>query len=985
MALGPFAEALALLGAAASLGGTWAALRARARRARAALEDSEARFRHLTALSADWFWETDADYRISWLSGGAATEALFGGAAVHGRRFWEIPGLEVSPRALVAHLERLQGVDARLPLFDFELVNRSAPGGPRVHTVLGRPRHDAAGRLLGYRGVGRDVTERRRAESALREAKERLELALEGSGAILWDYDVAGGRVHVGGSAAPALLGGTARMLPIAQVLAMIHPEDLPAVRSAALAALKGERAEFAAEFRMRAPSGEWVWLLARAKVTGRDAASGRALRMSGTHLDITARKRAEQALADAEARYRALVELAPDGVIVTCGGVIEYANPAAARLLGVASPEALLGERFESFVHPQARARYCERRDYLAAGPGKVGFEERRLRRADGGEAVAEIAAVSFLERGRLVIQTVLRDVTEARAARLALAERERRFRDVVEASGEYVWETDREWRYTYLSSRVEALFGYLRHEMLGRRAADFMPLPEARSRERWFAERLAHPAPFRGVEMRALTKAGRPLWLSLNGVPVFDAAGRLAGYRGTAADVSDRRLAEERIEYLATRDALTGLPNRRLLAERAAQALGAAARERARVALLVVDLDRFQLVNDSLGHAAGDALLRAVAERLSGTLRREDTLARAGGDEFVLLWNRPGEGAGAATVAQRILAILARPFTVEGRTLGVSASIGIAVYPEDGRDFAQLLKNAHAAMHHAKRTARGGFRFFSPELDARAAERLALENELREALARGELDLYWQPVMRAGAPGTLVGAEALARWRRPREGYVAPERFVAVAEETGLIRALGEWALARALAQIGAWRRRLAPELWFALNVSAAELAQGEAFVERLAAALAQHGVPGHCLELEVTERVLVAELERNVETLRRVGELGVRVAIDDFGTGYSSLAYLRRLPVNKLKIDRAFTREIARNADDAAIVAAIAAMARALRLDLVAEGVETEAQLERLRALGCNEWQGHLAGEPLSAVDFERLASRRAHAAG
>jgi diguanylate cyclase (GGDEF)-like protein/PAS domain S-box-containing protein len=983
---GALAEALSLVAGAASLAGAWALLRRRGRRAGEALRASEERFRHLTALSADWFWETDADYRISWMSGGAATEALFGDARVYGRRFWEIPGVEIEPRALVAHLERLHRVEARLPLFDFELVNRAAPGGPRIHTVLGRPRHDAAGRFLGFRGVGRDITERRCAEIALREAKERLELALEGSGAILWDYDVAAGGVYLSGGWSRRLGGGgEAGRFAVEELRARVHPDDLPAVQEAAREVLRGERAEYAVEHRVRADSGEWVWLLSHGKVTQRDRATGRALRMTGTNLDITARKRAEQAAREAEARYRALIELAPDGVVVSGDGLIEYANPAAARLLGVDSPAPLLGASFESFVHPDELARFRERRAYLQAGPGKLDYEPRRLLRPDGSETTVEIAAVSFLERGRLVMQTVLRDVSAARAACEALAEREQRFRDVVEASGEYVWETDAHWRYTYLSARAEALFGYLRHEMLGRRPTEFMPLAEARSRERWFAALRERPEPFRGIEIRALTKAGRLVWQAVSGVPVFDAAGKLKGYRGTGADVSARRQAEERIQYLANRDALTGLPNRQLLADLAAQALAAAARANARVALLAVDLDRFNLVNDALGHAAGDALLRAVAERLAGALRRDDVLGRVGEDEFVLLWSGLRDCAEAAALARRIQGILAPPFTVEGCTLGVSASVGIAVYPEDGRDFARLLKGADAAMHHAKRTARGGFRFFSPELDARVAERLALENDLRRALARGELCLFWQPVMRAGPQARLAGAEALARWHHPREGLVAPDRFIPVAEETGLIRAVGEWVLANALAQIGAWRRTLAADLRFALNVSA-ELAQGEAYVARLAAALVEHGVPGTCLELEVTERVLLAELERNVETLRRVGELGVRVTIDDFGTGYSSLAYLRRLPVNKLKIGRSFTGEIARNAEDAAIVGAIAAMARALRLDLVAEGVETEAQLERLRALGCHEWQGDLAGAPMPAEQFERFAAaRRSRAAG
>jgi diguanylate cyclase (GGDEF)-like protein/PAS domain S-box-containing protein len=753
-------------------------------------------------------------------------------------------------------------------------------------------------------------------------------------------------------------------------------------VQRAFAQAVRNQLPSYVAEYRVRTAAGGWKWVLSSGRITHRDA-NGRARRMSGTVADIDARKRAEQATRDAEERYRSLIELAPDGVVVFSGGIVEYANPAAARILKAGSPARLLGMRVEELVEPEQRARFHERMRYLESGPGTAPFEERLVRCLDGSTAVVEAASVSYLERGRLVVQSVLRDVSEQRKAREALAEREQRFRDVVEASGEYVWETDPAWRYTYLSERAETVLGYLRHEMLGRRPGDFLPLGEARAMEGWFAARVERPEAFRDQEFRSLTKSGRAIWQSLSGVPVLDAAGRLAGYRGTGADITARKQAEERIRHLATRDALTGLPNRALLADRAGQAIVAAARSRGSLALLVIDLDRFQLVNDSLGHAAGDALLRAVGERLAGTLRRDDTLARTGEDEFVLLWNGLKGAQDAATVAQRILGILARPFTVDARTLSVTATIGIAVYPGDGRDFAELLKNADAAMHHGKQTGRGTFRFFSPELNARAVERLAMENDLRHALARGEIVLAWQPVVRAAGPGRsghIVGAEVLARWQHPQQGLLLPDSFIPVAEDCGLIRALGEWTLERALSQIGAWRRSGAPALWYALNVSASELAQGEAYVQSIAKSLTSNGVPGACLELEVTERVLMQHLPGNVATLRAIGALGVRVAIDDFGTGYSSLAYLRQLPIDKLKIDRSFLRELEANPGDATIVQTIAAMAKALGLHVAAEGVETEAQLARLVALGCDEWQGHHFSAPLDAPAFERLILER-----
>ncbi len=981
----PLAEALLLLAGAVLLFGAWYSFRRRDRVATLALRVSEERFRHLTSLSADWFWETDAEHRISWLSGGPAVAALFGSELAYGRRLWEVPGIEVEPRALVEHLVRLEQLDAQMPFFAFE-VTRHGPGGERrVHAVSGRPRYGAAGRFLGYRGVGRDITEKQRAELALGEAKQRLELATEGGNLVVWDWDLKQNQIYLNERGAQMLDRGAKPItLPSSELADQIHPQDSGPARDAFVSALKSETPTYSMEFRLRTGQDGWKWMHAMGRVTERDTA-GRAVRVAGTTVDIDARKRAEQETREAEERYRALIELAPDGVAVSAGGIIEYANPAAARILKAGTPKRLMGMRIEELLHPEHLVRARERMGYLETGPGKTAFEERKLRCLDGSDTVVEVAGVSYLERGRMVVQAVLRDVTEQRAAREALAERERRFRDVVEASGEYVWETDPAWRYTFLSERVESVLGYLRHEMLGRAPREFMPLGDAQSLDEWFARRAAHGEAFRDLVHRSLTKSGRVIWLSVTGVPVFDAAGRLAGYRGTGADITARRHAEERIQYLATRDALTALPNRLLLTDRANQAILAAARSRGSLALLVIDLDRFKLVNDSLGHAAGDALLLAVAERLGGTLRRDDTLARLGGDVFVLLWNGLKSAKDAAVVAQRVLGILARPFTVEQNSLSMTASIGISVYPGDGRDFAELLKNADAAMHHAKETGRDGFRYFSPELNARAVARLAMENDLRHALARGELLLHWQPVVRTAAGGRMVGAEVLVRWLHPQQGLLMPDRFIPVAEDCGLIRALGEWTLQRALSQIGAWQRARAPDLWYALNVSASELAQGDAYVAQLTEALAANRVPGSRLELEVTERVLMANLAENVQTLHKIGGLGVRVAIDDFGTGYSSLAYLRQLPIDKLKIDRSFLRELDAHPDDATIVQTIAAMAKALGLHVAAEGVENAAQLERLLALGCDEWQGHHCSPPLEAAAFERLIAQRAAATG
>ena len=438
-------------------------------------------------------------------------------------------------------------------------------------------------------------------------------------------------------------------------------------------------------------------------------------------------------------------------------------------------------------------------------------------------------------------------------------------------------------------------------------------------------------------------------------------DAEGQLTGWRGTGADVTARKHAEARIEQLTTRDALTGLPNSTLLADRASQAILTAARSRSQFALLCIDLDRFTLVNDSLGHRAGDALLRSVAERL-GNLHGEDTpRAWAATTSCSLQAIRSGDAPRPRRSA--ILGVLARPFTVQGKTLNVAASIGISIYPNDGRDFVELLKNADAALYHAKDgQAPGGSRRRS----TRAAERLRLENELRLRSRAASLRCTGSRWCAAGRPtGARARALARARGRRrgaalaaPERGLLGPEHFVPLAEECGMIRAIDEWALERALSQAGAWQRRYGRLLWYAVNVSAPGPCAGRRVPAAARARADRQRLDGKTVELEVTERVIMSGLAENVATLEAIGKLGVRFAIDDFGTGYSSLAYLRSLPIDKLKIDRSFLRAIDRAVRRRRDRARDHRARRHLGISVAAEGVETAPQLERLLALGCEE---------------------------
>jgi diguanylate cyclase len=430
----------------------------------------------------------------------------------------------------------------------------------------------------------------------------------------------------------------------------------------------------------------------------------------------------------------------------------------------------------------------------------------------------------------------------------------------------------------------------------------------------------------------------------------------------------------ANAQLEHAATHDALTGLPNRVLLADRLAQVTAQSERYSRGFAVLVVDLDRFKSINDSLGHIAGDDMLKEVARRLSQMLRKADTLARLGGDEFVLVLNEISGPRDAETVASKVLASMANPVELSGLDVQISASIGISVFPEDGVDAETLLQHADAAMYHAKKNGRNAFQFFAPVMNVFARERLELESGLRRALVQGEFELHYQPKVDVGS-GRIDSAEALIRWRHPKRGLTAPSGFIPIAEETGLIVPIGEWVLFEACRQARAWQTSGMRTLRIAVNLSATQFKQKN-LVATVRGALAAAGLDAGYLELELTESAVMQDPESSIQVLRQLSGLGVRISVDDFGTGYSSLSYLRRLPLDKLKIDRSFIREVAASRDDAEIVRAIVSLAHSLHLKVIAEGVETEEQLTFLRGLGCDQYQGFHCSPPVPADEFETM---------
>jgi len=481
---------------------------------------------------------------------------------------------------------------------------------------------------------------------------------------------------------------------------------------------------------------------------------------------------------------------------------------------------------------------------------------------------------------------------------------------------------------------------------------------------------------------EYRVPKISGDWMWVHSRGkVTQRDAAGKALRMTGTSTDVTKRKLAEERAEYLATRDALTGLPNRVLLHDRLEQGISNAARSRSGFAFMFIDLDRFKTINDSLGHQAGDELLKAVASRLSSCVRTSDTVARLGGDEFaVILENlRDDDDEGAQEVAEKMIASMAAPILVGNQPLTTSCSIGIGLYPADGRDSATLMKSADVAMYYAKEKGRNNYQFFSSEMNARAQERLSVENYLRLALKRNELVVHYQPRVRI-ADGELVGVEALVRWQHPRRGLLLPGKFIEVAEESGLIVPIGEWVLEHACAQLREWQSSVAADLRISVNISVGQVADGERLYRAVEHAVRGSGIDPATLELELTESHLMQNIGEKAALLNRLGELGVGLSIDDFGTGYSSLSYLKALPVDSIKIDSSFVRDVHTDANDEAIIKAILAMAHSLRLSVVAEGVETQAQFQALKELGCDEYQGYHASPALAPAQFAAWCKER-----
>ena len=583
-------------------------------------------------------------------------------------------------------------------------------------------------------------------------------------------------------------------------------------------------------------------------------------------------------------------------------------------------------------------------------------------------------------------LIPAIARELREAaeranrRRAEEALRDSERRFRALIEHSSDILTVLDARGRILYESPSVERLLGHTAGELMGAALEEHVHPEDRHALATALAQSAGASTPV-AAEFRMRVRGGEWRSLEASVSNLLDNV-EVGGIVLNSRDITARKQDEEMIRHLAYFDALTGLPNRMLFDDRLAQALAHSRRRGARgLAIMSLDLDRFKTINETLGHGAGDELLRTAAARLSAVLREEDTIGRLGGDEFLFLLPEIDDVEDAARVARKVLTELVAPFSVHGHELHLTASVGIAMFPLDGGDAETLIRNADAALHRAKEQGGNRYQLYAPAMNAIAFKRLVLENSLRRAIEREELRLHYQPLVSL-RDGTFVGVEALIRWQHPELGLVSPAEFIPLAEETGLIVQLTHWVLRTACRQMKEWQDAGLELMTVSVNISAQRFSAVNLPVA-VSEALSAAGLDGRHLCLELTESVMMEDAEETIATLLELKKLDVKISIDDFGTGYSSLSYLKRLPIDTLKIDQSFVRNTPADSDDAAIAMLIISMAHNLNLSVVAEGVETEEQMRLLRSQQCDIMQGYLVSRPLPGAEMTEMLSRTAQA--
>lgn len=665
----------------------------------------------------------------------------------------------------------------------------------------------------------------------------------------------------------------------------------------------------------------------------------------------------------------------------------MEYVSDGCFKLTGYSPDELLLNLQvsYNQITVPEDRERVNQL--IHAALETNESFEvEYRIQCADG-----QIRWV--LERGMGIrglagqlmwIEGFIQDITHRKADQEAMLEAVRRYKSIFEHATEGIFQTTPEGRYLDANPALARIYGHDSVEGLMAHLHDISSqLYVQPGRRGEFIQQMQLYGVVKNFESQVYRHDGSIIWIAENARAVKNAHDVVVFFEGTVVDITERRQHEAKLEYQANHDSLTGLPNRSVLRDRIAQAVAKAHRTGQLAAVVFVDLDHFKLINDSLGHHVGDRLLLEVADRLLACVRNHDSVIRQGGDEFVLVLTEQRDENQILAIVSRLLESIARPWFDNGQEYGLSCSVGISCYPKDSPDPDVLLQCADAAMYKAKESGRNTYNFYTPGLNAAISERLELENNLRHALERNEFRVHYQPRIDT-LSGRIIGAEALVRWECPGKGLIPPDSFIPIAEETGLIIPIGEWVLTEACQQNSAWQRAGLPPISISVNLSPVQFRHA-GLACLVSSALQQSGLQAGYLELELTESFVMHDAERIKTCMHKLKAIGIDISVDDFGTGYSSLSYLKRFPVDRLKVDKSFVRDIDSDPEDAAIVRAIITLGHALGLKVVAEGVETEAHLEFLQEHNCDELQGYYFSRPVPAGEIEAMLRAMAEYAG
>ena len=804
--------------------------------------------------------------------------------------------------------------------------------------------------------------------SRLQRSEERMAMAIEAAKLGFFDWDCISNEQAWSEQIRPLL--GLPQDTPATFEVLMfaVHPADREALQRC-ISGLSADNPEFTLEHRACWADGSvhWIWVKGR----GSADANGTLVRVSGILMNIDERRQAEESY---RLQATALREAANAVVITECTGTIQWVNPAFEQMTGYTAEE-VMGKNpriLKSGKHDAAFYKGMWR----TISAGEVWRGEVDNRKKDGSLYSEEmtVAPVRSQDGDISHFVAIKHDTTERKQAQEALQTAESHYRRMFENSVLGIFQITPEGRFIRVNPALARLAGYDSPQEFLDQVSSVLGLYVDLERRKELLARLAAGHPVSDFELEMKHKSGEVRAVLLRVHSVTGAGGTVLHNEGTVEDITERKRAEERVRYLAYHDALTGLPNSTMFEGCFAQALVEARGRNGPLALLWIDIDNFKFINDSLGHSVGDALLREIGQRLQGLVRDQDTVARVGGDEFLMLLTKIHDPSQVNSVADRIRSELGREYVLEGRQINVTCSVGSSVFPKDGADKETLMRNADQALYAAKDSGRNTVRSFTHDMDQHAAVRILIGTKLRTAAVNDELSLVYQPEVEV-ATGRVIAAEALLRWHNPQLGQVSPDRFIPVAENNGLIIPIGEWGLKAACTQIRRWQDYGLRALPIAVNVSTVQLRQ-KGFVDAVSRILRETGVAPQLLELEITEGVLMANIEEALVTLQDLASLGLRLSIDDFGTGYSSLSYLKDLPVFKLKIDRSFVRSLPTSARNAAITRTIITMAANLHIKVLAEGVQTAEQLDFLRAHGCDEAQGYFFSRPMAVDQLTHL---------